>query len=251
MGALLMLKRLFPESPYKDVTFLPKSFFQPLGFYQEYEALPYLLSPSEEQPPHKNSNNSHSDSSGSPPGNKEDFKKAFEKILAQYERRIFNLIYRFVGNYEDASDLTQETFINAFRAFPRFRGEAPIFIWLCRIAINTCRNLHRQKERLKPFQGPSLDTGSEGDEEVFFPEPGDRTFQPDLVLERAELRRVIENAIQSLPSDYRLVIILRDLQELSYQEIAEITGLSLEAVKTRIHRGRKMLRKMIEPYLRG
>lgn len=245
-----MLKRLFPEFTYKGETFLPQNPFQPKGFYQEYETLPCLFNPSEEQPPSKNLSNPLPNSSGDPPGNKEDLKKTFEKILTQYERRIFNLIYRFVGNYEDASDLTQETFINAFRAFPRFRGEAPIFIWLCRIAVNTCRNLHRQKERLKPFQGPSLDTGGE-EEEAFFPEPGDRTFQPDLVLERAELRRVIENAIQSLPSDYRLVIILRDLQELSYQEIAEITGLSLEAVKTRIHRGRKMLRKIIEPYLRG
>jgi RNA polymerase sigma-70 factor, ECF subfamily len=182
----------------------------------------------------------------------EDCNLSFEELVAKYERKIFNLIYRQVGNYEDAADLTQETFINAYRAFDRFRGESKVFTWLCQIALNGCKNRFRQRDRMKPITGPSLDEGI-GDAEG---EPSPRDVPdwsnaPDKLYERKELTEQVQEAIARLPDEYRTVVLLRDLQHLSYQEIADATGLTLENVKTRLHRGRLMLRRRLEPYVKG
>ncbi|MGC8832725.1 MAG: RNA polymerase sigma factor [Armatimonadota bacterium] len=180
----------------------------------------------------------------------EDRNLSFEELVAKYERRIFNLIYRQVGDYEDAADLTQETFVKAFKAFSKFRGQSKVFTWLCQIALNLCKNRFRQRDRMRPITGVSL-------EEIIEQEEGERqerqvpdwTHAPDRLYEQRELSELVQAAVAELPQDYRTVLVLRDMQHLSYQEIAQATGLSIENVKSRLHRARIMLRRKLVPYI--
>jgi RNA polymerase sigma-70 factor (ECF subfamily) len=182
----------------------------------------------------------------------EDRTLSFEEIVAKYTKKIFNLILRQIGDREEAEDLTQETFLNAYKSFPTFRGECKIHTWLCQIALNQCKNRFRQRDRRRTMEGPSLDAPASSQEEGIRPfEIPDWEQSPQEVLFRNEMYRYVLKAIQSLPDEYRTVIVLCDLQQMSYQEIAQITELSLEAVKTRIHRGRLMLRRKVDAYLRS
>lgn len=181
----------------------------------------------------------------------EDRNLPFEEIVKKYEKKIFNLILRQIGDREEAEDLTQETFVNACRSFQSFRGECKVQTWLCQIAMNQCKNRFRQRDRRRSVEGPSLDLPGGVSEDPVRPlEIADWDQSPQEVFIKNETYRYVLRAIQLLPDEYRLVINLCDLQQLSYQEIAEITELSLEAVKTRIHRGRLMLRRKLNAYLR-
>ncbi|MGQ9525205.1 MAG: sigma-70 family RNA polymerase sigma factor [Armatimonadota bacterium] len=182
----------------------------------------------------------------------EDRGLSFEELVARYERRIYNLILRQVGDPEDAADLAQETFVKAFRAFGQFRGESSVFTWLCRIALNLCKNRFRQRDRMRSVAGVSIEEMAESEEPGQAPqEVPDWSQSPERLYEQRELADRVQEAIANLPREYREVVVLRDLQHLSYQEIAQVTGLTLENVKTRLHRGRLMLRRMLEPYVHG
>lgn len=175
----------------------------------------------------------------------------FDALVAKYEKKIFNVIYRKLGDYEDATDLTQETFINAFRHFDRFRGEAKVFTWLYQIAHNLCINRMRQRDRQRSLRVESLDQPRDtAAEDGATREIADWTGSPQNVLEDRELRQRIYAAIDSLPPDYKEVVLLREFHDLSYSEIVDATGLSLENVKTRLLRARAMLRRKLEPYYR-
>ncbi len=181
----------------------------------------------------------------------EDRLLTFEEIVSKYEKKIFNLILRQIGDREEAEDLTQETFLNAYKSFSTFRGDCKVHTWLCQIALNQCKNRFRQRDRRRVVEGPSLDAPAGPEEAVRPLEVADWEQSPQDVLIRRETYRYVLKAIDSLPDEYRQVIILCDLQHLTYLQIAEITALSLEAVKTRIHRGRLMLRRKVEAYLRS
>lgn len=175
----------------------------------------------------------------------------FDSLVAKYERKIFNVIYRLIGDYEEATDLTQETFISAFKHYDKFRGEAKVFTWLYQIARNLCINRIRQRDRQRVLRIESLDQPRESlHDEGMTPEIPDWTHSPQNVLEDKELRERILLAIESLPSDYREVVVLREFHNLSYNEIVEATGLTLENVKTRLSRARGMLRRKLESYYR-
>jgi RNA polymerase sigma-70 factor (ECF subfamily) len=191
------------------------------------------------------------EAAGTPPDD-EDRLLTFEEIVSKYEKKIFNFILRQISDREEAEDLTQETFLNAYKSFPTFRGECKIHTWLCQIANNQCKNRFRQRDRRRTVEGPSLDAPTGGPEDPVRPfEIPDWEQSPQEVLIRNETYRYVLKAIDSLPDEYRTVIVLCDLQHMSYQQIAQITSLSLEAVKTRIHRGRLMLRRKVEAYLRS
>ena len=175
----------------------------------------------------------------------------FDALVAKYEKRIFNIIYRMLGDYEEATDLTQETFISAFRHYDRFRGDAKVFTWLYQIARNLCINRVRQRDRQRAYHLESLDQPRDGDgDESLRREVADLTHAPHTLLEEKELRQRILAAIDALPPDYREVVVLREFQSLSYNEIVTVTGLTLENVKTRLSRARAMLRRKLEPYYR-
>jgi len=174
--------------------------------------------------------------------------ESFEQLFERYQTKIFNLIYRIVGDYEDAADLTSETFVQAFKGFDRFRGESQVYTWLYRIAVNTCRNYFRRMGRRRRVPSRSFE-GLAPDELVEIERSGDWVQSPEQALESQELRREVMEGISALREDFRMVIVLRDLQGLSYQEMAEVLGCSLEAVKSRLFRARKLLSKRLEAYL--
>src|SRR5690349_20749612 len=165
---------------------------------------------------------------------------SFDDLVAAYEKKIFNVIYRILGDYDEAADITQETFISAFKGFQSFRGDAKVYTWLYQIAINHCRNRLRRRGRMRRVHVESLDQPREWEDE----ESGSSREIPDLsqaphvVLEEKEFRERLLAAMHSLPPDYREVVVLRELQGLSYIEIAEATRLSLDNVKTRLSRAR-------------
>ena len=175
----------------------------------------------------------------------------FDDLVAKYQKRIFNVIYRKIGDFEEATDLTQETFINAFKHYEGFRGEAKVFTWLYTIANNLCINRMRQRERQRGMRIESLDQPRDSDDDDGLTrEVADYTHAPQAVLEDKELRQRILAAVESLPPDYKEVVMLREFHDMSYNEIVAVTGLSLENVKTRLSRARGMLRRKLEPYIK-
>lgn len=174
---------------------------------------------------------------------------SFDTVFALYERRVFNVIYRFVGNYDDAEDLTQETFVNAYRAFDRFRGDSAVYTWLYRIAVNVCKNRFKQEKRASRLRMDSLDEPVQGEEGPMQREVPDESLSPHRAAESRELQELIHRSIQELPPEYRVPIVLRELQELSYAEIAEVMQIPVDTVKTRIFRARGQLRNKLGPYL--
>lgn len=165
---------------------------------------------------------------------------AFGEIVAKYEKRIFNLALRYCGDSQEAEDLTQESFLRIFKALPSFRGEALFSTWVYRIVTNVCLDsLRRKKKRPEPILDQPLTTDSgELERELASPDPG-----PAHYAEVAERTEIIRREIASLREPYRSAIILRDLEGLSYEEIAEILNVSPGTVKSRIHRARMLLRE--------
>jgi RNA polymerase sigma-70 factor (ECF subfamily) len=174
--------------------------------------------------------------------------ETFEQLFERYQTKIFNLIYRIVGDYEDAADLTSEAFVQAFKGYASFRGESQVYTWLYRIAVNTCRNYFRRLGRRRRVPSTSFE-GLAPDELAAIERGAEWVQSPEEALESGELRREIMEAIAALPDDFRMAIVLRDLQGLSYQEMAEVLGCSLEAVKSRLFRARRLLSKRLEVYL--
>lgn len=178
----------------------------------------------------------------------------FDALFARYEKPLFNVLFQWCGDYEEAADLTQETFVSAFKASDQFRGDAKVYTWLYRIALNHYLNRHKQRGRQREMEGPSLDAGIAGDspeEASGARDVADWSFSPDLLLEQKELRAQIDRAINALAPEYRIVLVLRVVEGLAYDEIADVTGLSMEAVKTRLNRARGMVRQRVEPYIKN
>ncbi|MDQ2687003.1 MAG: sigma-70 family RNA polymerase sigma factor [Armatimonadota bacterium] len=179
----------------------------------------------------------------------------FDALYERYYQTLFNVVLHWIGDYHEAEDLTIETFASAYKARDQFRGDAQVYTWLFRIAHNHFKNRLKQRSRQREVEGPSLDAGAFGADEdeggiAASRDVADWSYSPARLLEQKELRAMIEKAVDNLPSDYKVVLVLRDQQDLSYNEIADVTGLTLEAVKTRLNRARNMVRQRVEPYYR-
>ena len=164
---------------------------------------------------------------------------AFEQLIHLYEKRVFALTRRMCKNPSDAEEAAQETFLAAWQGLKFFRGESSFSTWLYRLASNACVDLLRKEGRHQAAAGPSLN-----DEEVLL-EIQDEAPSPHALAEQAELKEQIEAGLAALPEEYREVLILREIHQQSYDEIAEILSLDLGTVKSRINRGRKRLRKFL------
>lgn len=166
--------------------------------------------------------------------------EAFRLIFAQHHRFIFRFLYGMVGEHDLAEDLTQETFMRAYASMNTLRGESKLSTWLCGIAKNVALNALRGRSRELPAEinDESVTTLSEG-----------VGAAPDNYLLNKELRNVIHDALERLDSDKRMVFILKLLQQISYEEIAEITGFSIPKLKTDLHRAKAQMRELIRPYL--
>ena len=157
---------------------------------------------------------------------------AFEALVRRYEKPVYALTLRMCGNPADAQEAAQEAFLSAWQSLPFFRGEASFSTWLYRLASNASIDLLRREKRQRAV---SLD-----DEELRLDLP-DTRLTPHEEAERAELRETIQAGLNALPDDYRAVLILRELHQLSYQEISDTLDVDVGTVKSRISRGRKRL----------
>jgi RNA polymerase sigma-70 factor (ECF subfamily) len=173
----------------------------------------------------------------------------FNKLLDAYEKRIYNLIFRLIGDSEEAADLTQETFISAYRSYSEFLGKSTEYTWLYRIAINKCKNRLKERARQRDRADVCLGERLAADDGLDGAGIASGEYSPDKAFERKELKERIIQAMSELPPDYRVVSVLRDLHGLSYQEIAQAADLSVDVVRTRLARARGMLRKKLEHYL--
>lgn len=167
----------------------------------------------------------------------EGFDGSFEELVRRYQRPISAYVYRMVGNYESALDLTQEIFIKVYNSLKRYRAEFKFSTWIYKIAHNAAvDHLRRNATREQ-----SLTTGADG-EQFDLPIECSR-LTPEQESERKERRGEIESVVRTLPANYRELIILRHSQDLSYEEIVEVTGLPLGTVKNRLFRAREMMRQ--------
>jgi RNA polymerase sigma-70 factor, ECF subfamily len=165
------------------------------------------------------------------------FDGSFEELVRRYQRPISAYVYRMVGNYESALDLTQEIFIKVYNSLSRYRAEFKFSTWIYKIAHNAAvDHLRRSSTREQ-----SLVAGTEGDSYDLPIESASLT--PEQESERKERRGEIESVVRALPANYRELIILRHSQDLSYEEIVEVTGLPLGTVKNRLFRAREMMRQ--------
>ena len=164
---------------------------------------------------------------------------AFAQLVRNYEKRIFALTMRMCKNPDDAAEAAQEAFLAAWQGLKFFRGESSFSTWLYRLASNACVDLLRKEGRHSAAAGPSLN-----DEELNIDVP-DRLPSPQEEAERKELRAQIEEGLAALSPEHRQVLVLREMHQLSYDEIADTLELDVGTVKSRINRGRKQLRKIL------
>ena len=169
--------------------------------------------------------------------------RAFEVLFKKYQTPIFNLVSRMV-NGEDAYDLTQDVFCNALRALHKFRGEAKFSTWLYSIARNVCLN-HLRRDSL--ITEESLEGMSEGQPNAELP---DLSADVQAIAETRELQRLVNSVLATLPPEQRVLIVLRDFEQLSYEEISQIEGVSVSNVKSRLHRARIAFKNKFKPYLK-
>lgn len=167
---------------------------------------------------------------------------AFDRLYRDHVDRIYRFAQRLCGQVEDAQDLVQDTFLNAYRGLGGFRGDAQVSTWLYRIAARACLRL-RRKRKGEPARELSLEEfipTSEGEFRLQVPTDG---LTPEEALENKELKRALHQAIQKLPNKYRVVLVLRDMEGLTAKEVGTIMGLNERAVKSRLHRARLFVRR--------
>ena len=168
---------------------------------------------------------------------------AFEDLVHRYEKKVYSLCYKYVGNQEDALDLAQESFLRVYRSLSRFRFDAAFSTWVYRLTVNTCLDFMRQQKNKASL---SLDAPlrlAEGEEVPR--EVADRGPSPVEELERKELRGEILRALEELPEEQRIPIVLKEFQDLSYEEIADLLQIPLGTVRSRISRGRLKLKTIL------
>lgn len=168
---------------------------------------------------------------------------AFERLIEGYQRKVYNIAFRMMGSGDDASDLSQEVFIRVFKSIRHFKEESRFSTWLYRITTNVCLDeLRKRKNRKVVYIDEELKLDdSDVRREIESDDP-----QPDAVAERNELVRQVSEAIDRLPENHRMMIMLRDIQGLSYEEIAKISESPEGTVKSRINRARQALKCLLE-----
>jgi RNA polymerase sigma-70 factor (ECF subfamily) len=174
-------------------------------------------------------------------------RRAFDTLYRRYGDRVFRFGLRLCGHEEDARDVLQDTFLNVFRYLPSFRGEASLQAWIFRIASSACL---KRRRRGKYLSKDHVSLSEAGAERQSPPEPASPAPGPLTEAMRAELARRVDESVERLPRPERAVLVLRDLEGLSADETARALGLSVPAVKSRLHRARRKLRRALEDFAR-
>jgi RNA polymerase sigma-70 factor (ECF subfamily) len=171
-------------------------------------------------------------------------KSAFDEIVKRYTSRMVNLAYQIVGERELAQDVAQETFLRAYKSAARYREISKFSTWLYTIAINLCRNeLRRRKFRMYSLEGMA----EREDDDKLRIDIADESRKPDRDLEKKEIGKIVRDAVEMLPEKFKTPLVLRDLQELTYEEIGGILDLPEGTVKSRINRARLRVKEILTP----
>ena len=168
--------------------------------------------------------------------------EAFDILVGRYHDPLTNYIYRFLGDLKECEDLLQETFLRVYRNRHSYRRIAKFSTWLYTIAGNLARSEYRKRKRRRLYSLQSVNR----DDEEYEVEIPDETFSPDKHAESIIQDRHIQEALAQIPEEFREVVVLRDVQQLAYEEIADITGLPMGTVKSRINRGRTKLQGILK-----
>lgn len=166
---------------------------------------------------------------------------AFEEIIAKYEKRVFGLIYNVIKNENEIEDVAQEVFMKVYKNIDKFKGNSSLYTWIYRITTNLCLDyIKKKKEVIYIDEKLQLDDG-----EVDFQIPSDEKLQDELYEEK-ELKEKLQKSIAKLPEKQQMMIVLRDIKGLSYEEISEILEMKLGTVKSQINRARLKLKDLLE-----
>lgn len=173
--------------------------------------------------------------------------RAFNELVRAYEQRVYRLLLRMLGRRDEAEDMAQEVFVQVFKAIGQFRGESKLGTWIYRIAVNLCKNRMKYLSRRHAGEEDELEPVAERAplheaKGVTFGE----TSRPDQAVEGYQLERIVQQCIAELEPDFREVLVLRDVEDLTYEELCEVTGLPDGTVKSRLHRARGMLKAAVE-----
>ncbi|HEX2260643.1 MAG: sigma-70 family RNA polymerase sigma factor [Candidatus Binatia bacterium] len=163
---------------------------------------------------------------------------SFEVLVRRHEKAIFNLIYRLLGNYDEAAEVAQEVFLSAFKSIHQFRGEANFSTWLYRIGLNHAstrrKSLQSSQQRHIPLDGTEV--------------IADGAFDPAKNVEHKEIQQRVQQALNSLDPEDARIVLLRDLQDIPYEDVAEMLDIPVGTVKSRLHRARQALKTSLAPY---
>lgn len=170
---------------------------------------------------------------------------AFEELVHRYENKVYTVAYRFMGNHADACDLAQEAFIKMYQALPKFRGESSFMTWIYHITANVCRDELRRRQNK---QALSLDDDSDDNVSLKLTVASDAP-SPEELVESMELSDQVQQCLNMLSEEYRLILIMREIQGFSYDEIAAAMEISLGTVKSRLSRARAMFKEKMAPIL--
>jgi len=168
--------------------------------------------------------------------------ESFEKLIADHQKKAFNIAYRVLGNLEDANDVTQEALIKAYRGIKNFNGKSSFSTWLYTIVNNACIDFIRKNRKTNLTY---LDREYETEESSYKLQVYNHEETPEELFEKKEVKRIVHEAINRLSYEHKRIIVLRDIQQFAYQEIAEILNCSEGTVKSRISRARKNLKILI------
>jgi RNA polymerase sigma-70 factor (ECF subfamily) len=176
-------------------------------------------------------------------------RRAFEEIILHYQRKVFNIAYRMLGNMEEAKDLAQEVFLSVYDSIKELREEIKFDAWLTQITINHCRNRWKYLKRRHYFNSASLEDSIETEDgnvprQIYDPSDG-----PETIYEKKMIQEFIQRGLLRLKEDQRELIVLRDLQGYSYEEIGELVRLPVGTVKSKLHRARMDLKEILERYV--
>ena len=171
--------------------------------------------------------------------------KDFQIIVEKHTDLVYNVAYRMMNNAQDAQDITQETFLSAYRSWASFRGGSSVSTWLYRIAVNACLMRLRKEKRARAL----TDTGYKDMNVIDW--VADPSAGPERLAINSELREEMGRAIASLPPNLRAAVVMRDIQELSNTDASDALGITVSSLKARLHRGRVLLRKQLENYVKA
>jgi len=177
--------------------------------------------------------------------------QAFGVLVKKYQKKMLNVAYRMIGDYQEACEATQEAFLSAYRAIGKFRGEAAFSTWMTGIVLNQARNRLQQMKTRSRREGVSLDDPVETERGAVYREAASEDCSAAKELERKETARMVQECIGALEPDFREVVVLREIQGYSYEEIGDILNVAEGTVKSRLFRAREILRDTLKRRMGG